>query len=309
MKRVLVTGINGFVGRHTVDELIRRGFEVHGLTKRTAPAGDNRVTYHVHDLLGDRRFGTLMAFVRPTHLLHLAWYAQPPLYWSAPVNIEWVAASLDLFSAFAQIGGQRIVAAGTCAEYDWRFGYCSELITPIAPTTVYGQCKDALRRSLEALTSATGISAAWGRLFFLYGPNEHRLRLVPSVVTALLYGREALCTSGEQFRDYLHVQDAADALVALLCSDLTGPINIGSGEAVPVKAVVHEIAHQLHGKHLVRFGAKPDVDGDPPLLVADTRLLLRGTGWIPSCSLSKGIAEAIAWWRNTVVEAGGVRER
>ena len=56
----------------------------------------------------------------PTHLLHLAWYAEPGLFWRSPENLRWVEASLRLLRAFAEHGGQRAVMAGSCAEYAWQ---------------------------------------------------------------------------------------------------------------------------------------------------------------------------------------------
>src|SRR5439155_6654344 len=132
----------------------------------------------------------LLAAVRPTHLLHLAWIATPGVYWTSPENHRWVEASLHLLRCFAAGGGRRAVLTGTCAEYDWSAaGVCHETQTPLRPTTVYGVCKDELRRRAEEVCRAAGVSLAWARLFFLYGPGEHPARLFPGVVQALRAGR------------------------------------------------------------------------------------------------------------------------
>src|SRR5207245_614301 len=83
-------------------------------------------------------------------------------------------------------------------------------------------CKLALASLLEAYAGQTGLSQAWARIFFLYGPREHPKRLVSSVIRSLLRGERARCSHGQQIRDYLHVEDAAGALVALLESEVTG---------------------------------------------------------------------------------------
>ena len=83
---------------------------------------------------------------------------------------------------FATAGGARVVTAGSCLEYDWNYGYCSEARTPCAPHTIV--------RHLQARAAAADVGAApatdrsqraWGRIFFLYGPHEHPDRLVASV--------------------------------------------------------------------------------------------------------------------------------
>ena len=86
-----------------------------------------------------------MKTICPSHLLHFAWYTTPGnRYWSAQENIQWLQAGLTLVQEFSAGGGQRMVGAGTCAEYDWRYGYCSEDITPLKPQSLYGISKHSL---------------------------------------------------------------------------------------------------------------------------------------------------------------------
>jgi nucleoside-diphosphate-sugar epimerase len=144
------------------------------------------------------------------------------------------------------------------------------------------------------------LSVAWARLFLVYGPHEHPLRLVPSVTRALLAGQPAPCTLGEQRRDVLHVADAADALAALLESDVTGAVNVASGEAVPVCGVVERIAAVVGRPDLLRPGALLDRAGDPPLLVADVCRLRQELRWAPHYDLDRGLAQTVAWWKEQV---------
>src|SRR5581483_9823238 len=192
MKTVLITGAAGFVGRHCLPPLARRDYVVHAAGRRP-PAGRAGAHWHAADLLDPGQVADLLAEVRPTHLLHLAWVTTPGAYWASPDNLAWLAASLHLVRQFAACGGRRVVVAGTCAEYDWGYGYCAEGKTPLAPATLYGKCKDALRSVLEGFAAAADLSTAWGRLFYLYGPHEHPDRFVASVIRRLLAGEPAPC--------------------------------------------------------------------------------------------------------------------
>jgi nucleoside-diphosphate-sugar epimerase len=117
------------------------------------------------------------------------------------------------------------------------------------------------------------------------------------VIGNLLRGEPALSTLGTQLRDYLYVGDVAEALVAILDSDVRGPVNIGSQKPVALRDIIHEAADQIGQRQLVRLGALPMRPGDAPLVVADTTRLRTEVGWEPRFGLAEGLALTIAWWR------------
>ena len=282
---LLITGASDFIGAHA-RELASAGWSIH------APSSKEL------DLLDDPNIvREKVAAIGATHLLHFAWYAVPGKFWTSEENYRWVGATMALARGFADGGGKRIVAAGTCAEYDWNFGTCIEGTTPCVPATPYGVAKDATRRLLESFTRQRSVSFAWGRIFFPYGPREHSDRLVPSVVRSLLDGGKASVTEGLQARDFLHVRDAASAFVALLQSGVEGAVNIGTGKAVRVRDVVAAVARELHAEDRVVYGALPMREGDPPLLVADASRLRNEAGWTPQFNLEFGVKDTIAWWK------------
>jgi nucleoside-diphosphate-sugar epimerase len=299
-KRVLVTGASGFVGRHSPPALSARGFDVHAVHARGAPGAAS--TWHRVDLFDPDRVARLLDEVRPTHLLHLAWFAVHGKYWTATENLRWVEASLSLLRGFVERGGRRAVIAGTCAEYDWRFGSCSERTTPTAPSTLYGVSKNALQAVSSAFAAQVGLSLAWGRIFFPYGPDEQPRRLVPSVIQALLKRETVRCSHGDQYRDFLYVEDCADAFAALLDSRVEGPVNIASGRPVTIKEVVRTTVSLMPEAAAVpiEFGALPTPPDDPPLLVADVRRLAGEVGWTPRVDLPDGLARSIASWRSRI---------
>lgn len=300
MNKVLLTGATGFIGRHCLSSLLANGYEVHAVSCRPRPEDPSGVHWHQADLLNPARVSELMADVRPSHLLHLAWFAVPGKYWTSPENLRWVQASLDLLRGFARHGGRRVVMAGTCAEYDWRYGYCAERVTPLAPSTLYGTCKHSLQLMSDAFAQQAELDAAWGRIFFLYGPHENPNRLVASVVRAVLSGEPAPCSHGNQLRDFLYVQDVADAFVALLDSGVSGAVNIGSGRPVALRDVVYKIAGKVERQDLIQLGALTAPANEPPMLVADVSRLSDEVGWSPGYDLDLGLEQTINWWKNHV---------
>jgi nucleoside-diphosphate-sugar epimerase len=174
---------------------------------------------------------------------------------------------------------------------------CRENETPTRPHTTYGRCKRDLGHWARSLGKERSLSVACARLFWLYGPGEHPDRLVPAVTRALLSGVPAACTAGTQVRDFLHVDDAAAALVSLVGCRVTGPLNVGSGNPVTVREVVGEVARVCQRPELVRLGERPTPAGDPPLLVADVSRLRDAVGWRPRISLAAGIQSTVEWWK------------
>jgi nucleoside-diphosphate-sugar epimerase len=300
MKKVLVTGASGFIGRHCLPLLLSRGYEVHALARqRSANSDSSDIHWHEIDLLTPGSCAQLLSRLQPECLLHLAWYAVPGKFWEATENIEWVRASMELLQAFAENGGTRVVMAGTCAEYDWSEGECEEDTTPLLPSTLYGTSKHSLERLVNDWSRQQTISAAWGRVFFLYGPDENPSRLVAYVIRSLLQNQPALCTDGRQLRDFLHVHDVASAFVSILESQVVGPVNIGSGKPIAVRDVLNEIASCIGRPELIVLGARSSA-GEPAAIWANIEKLTKQVLWVPRYDLKLGLEQTVAWWRKSL---------
>lgn len=302
--KVLLTGAAGFIGSHVARLLAARGCDVHALVR---PGGDasriNDVAPSLRllscDLADDAAVASHVRDVRPEACVHLAWGVGRGGNLDGAENVHSLNASLRLALALAEAGCGRLVAAGTCFEYDTSdagAGLLSET-SPTRPRTLYGASKLALWQVLERLSAAGAFEVSWLRFFYLYGPGEDARRLVPSVILSLLEGREAEATAGEQVRDYLHVEDAADAVRAVLERGLTGVTNVGSGRPVAVREVVERIGELTGRPELIRLGALPYREGDPPYVCADAGRLAGGTGWSPRFGLEDGLRHTIRWWQ------------
>ena len=300
MNRVLLTGATGFIGRRVLPLLADEGFEVHAVSARSeipAELSSMAATWHRVDLLDQAAVDAVVRKVGAEGLIHLAWAVNSGGY-DDEVHRTWLNAGQELIRSFHRCGGRRVVVAGTCFEYDWSGGLCSEERTPLNPNTLYGACKDGLRKFIEEYSQNRGLSFGWGRVFFVYGPDEAPRRLVPSIITSLLKGEAALCTHGRQIRDYLHSRDVATALVRLFESSLTGTCNIGSGNGVTLREIGEAIGERLGAQSLLEFGARTAPAFEPPVILADATKLRDEVGWKPAISLADGLAETIEWWRH-----------
>lgn len=234
--KVAVTGAGGFVGRHAVSALRRLGVDLVACS-RSERASEDGLTWRRLDLREDPT-GVFQRLGRPDSVLHLAWGGLPH-YESAHHVEEELPMQERFLDALAREGLPHLVVAGTCLEYGLRSGELTEEHEP-APTTNYARAKDAVRRGVERLRDAHGLGFVWARLFYLHGPGQGPSSLRGQLLEALARGDATFGMSpGEQLRDYLPVERAADSLARLALSRVdAGVVNVCSGVPVRVRELV-----------------------------------------------------------------------
>ena len=302
--RVLLTGATGFIGSQVARALVQQGEDVFALVRPGSDAwriDDIAVSLNVvtGDLADGDAIDAVIQTARPDMCIHLAWGLEPGKYLDSLENLDLLASSLQLVSKLEAARCRRFVGVGTCFEYESSPGLLSES-SETRPNTMYAASKLGLAMALEQVGRLGGMSTAWARLFYLYGPREDPRRLVPSVVSSLTKGEEARVTEGRQIRDFMHVADAAAAICAVADSDLSGAVNIGSSEPIAVRDIVARIGAITGRPELIRFGALPHNPSDPTFICADNRLLVEQTTWSPRFGLDQGLQHTVAWWNARV---------
>lgn len=290
--RVLLTGASGFLGQHVLAALRERRIDT-VVVGRRPPAASAGTHFIEADLLAVTDFPALVRQARASHLLHLAWYAEHGKYWSSPLNLRWVEATVRLAEAFYEAGGEAVAGAGTCAEYDWASGYCREETSPLVPASLYGVAKDATRRLLMALAERHQRPCAWGRVFFPYGRGEPATKLVPSLEQVFRGRQPAFGVNLRNYRDFLHVSDVASAFMTLLDVGAHGVYNVSSGEPVRLREFVAELARLCGGDAQAVLALEPARKNEPPLVVGDCSRL-KALGWQPALSLSDGLRASLS---------------
>jgi nucleoside-diphosphate-sugar epimerase len=285
--RVLLTGASGFLGSYVHDCLRKSGIRT-VVAGRTCPIDVSPSDFVAVDFLGECDFRSVVEESKATHLMHFAWYAEHGKYWTSPLNLRWTEASVRLVEAFCSAGAQKVVIAGTCAEYDWSHGYCREDVTPINPGTFYGIAKDATRRLVEAVCAESNIPFAWGRIFLPYGEGEDRRRLIPSLVDVFKHKRPPFGVNATAYRDFLHAEDLAKGFEKLLQSDATGSFNICSGQPVQIADVVRQVADHFGADANAVLSLSTSRPGEPDFLVGDNKKI-EMLGWRPEYSFVDGL--------------------
>ncbi len=304
--RILVTGASGFVGSRVVRAALDRGYEVvASVRSRSSAARLDGLTTGVKVVeadLGDvdsvRR---LASEASPDMAVHLAWSLGPD--YDAPENLACVGGSLALLESLVESGCPRIVYVGTHHEL---LPSASDLAedAPVAPRNLYAVCKDAVHRVARSYVEGNDVSFVWARLFNVYGPGQDEWAIVSYIVRHLLEGRKCPMTHGEQVRVFLHVRDAAEALLDVAQSTVQGVVHVGSDGATTVRDLALRIGDRLGRRELLCFGEIAPRMHEAPRIVSSNDRLYSEVGFRPRFNLDDGLSDTIDWWRKRMhVEA------
>lgn len=277
MKRILLTGSTGFVGRQVLRILKNRKVKI------TIIARDNKKIIKSNlyknlkvittkDLFFESEKWWVSKCKNIDTIIHLAWYAKPVNYQDSLKNIDCLVGSLNIAKGAIKAGVKKFVGIGTCFEYD----LAPKLITvktPLKPTTLYSDTKASLYLSLSHLLPKFKIEFNWCRLFYLYGQGEDHRRLVPYIRKRLENNKKVELRSKNHIRDYLDVEDAAKMIVDISLGNQSGVFNVCSGKPVTIKKLAEKIADEYGKRHLLKFNINLKNKNNPPSVLGVPNLL------------------------------------
>jgi nucleoside-diphosphate-sugar epimerase len=278
MKKVLVTGATGFIGRYVVNELLSRGVQVVATSANSDKARTfdwyHQVTYVPFDLSAfDPSANYFDHFHRPDLMVHLAWEGLPNYKdaFHEEVNLP---RHFTFLSNLIQHGLQDLTVTGTCFEYGMQEGELGEGM-PVFPANPYARAKDTLRRQLDVLRQSHPYVLKWVRLFYMYGKGQSSKSLLSQLEAAIARGdRTFNMSGGEQVRDFLPVEKVSSYIAAVsLQTRVTGIINCCSGSPIKVKDFVSAHLQRLQGDLTLNLGYYPYPDYEPMSFWGNNRKL------------------------------------
>ncbi len=282
--RVVVIGCSGAVGSRLISILHGRGYEVLGVRSKEKCLARNHICTSINLL--DPRVSLKFEDFRPNSLVLTSWITTPIAFWESKMNEDWVEASKRIILQFLELGGEYVVATGTCAEYDWNLNRPLGEIDKPNPSTLYGRSKLNLLNWIADL----GVPYLWTRTFAQFGLREPSGRLVPSVIDALLGNHPALISNTHGVRDFIFVEDIARILSILMADTRVGVVNLGTGVGTEIGELALRIGNMIGRPDLINI---TENSTERNMVVADVKKLNGLLGPYSWTSLEDALSRSI----------------
>jgi dTDP-glucose 4,6-dehydratase len=312
MARYVITGGAGFIGSHLAERLLGEGNDVVVLDNLVTGDPDNVEILNEHDAFEFQDVDVARPYelTGPAdYVLHVASPASPDDFERIPLEIMAVnSEGTRLAAELALERGARLLFASTSEVYGdpevhpQREDYWGN-VNVVGPRAVYDESKRFGEAMVAAFKRHRGLDARVVRIFNTYGPRMRPSdgRLIPNLISQALAGKPlTVYGDGSQTRSFCYVSDMVDGILALLYSDVTEPVNVGTPEELTILEMTEMIRDAVDGSLEIAYRPLP-VD-DPrrrrPDITRATELL----GWRPRVPVSEGLARTIEWFRRKLAQ-------
>lgn len=309
MKKAIVTGATGFIGKFLVKELIAQNIEVIAVvrenSKNMARIKDLHIQIIECNMDSFNRISDIVSDRNIDVIFHTAWQGVSDTdAKNHSIQLQNVQATLDLIDAADRMGIKTFIGCGSIHE--------AEALIEISenkPVTnlglMYKTAKTSAHWMGKAKAGNYGIRFFWP-LINTYGEEETSSRLINTIIRKIFNQESPDLSAGDQYYDFVHVTDVAHALFLIAEKGIDGKnYTIGSGTAKPLKEflmTVGEIANQIHGGSDIPlgFGKIRSNVINLPKNTFDVTALSKDTGFVPSVSFEDGIRRTALWIENNM---------
>ena len=269
-KKVLITGANGYIGRHVVTAALNKGLTVLAADFDFDEV-DDRVIQVTHSIFSDdddlfEKLGS------PDVIVHLAW--RNGFVHNSETHIEDLANHYHFLKRMVDSGVKQIAVMGTMHEIGYHEGAIDEQ-TPTNPQSLYGIAKNALRDILFNITQNTDTVVQWLRAYYIVGDDARGSSIFAKLVQAEHEGKENVTfTTGKNKFDFINIDVLAKQIVTTISQDeFSGIINVATGVPETLASRVERFITDNDFKIELTYGVFPDRPYDSPGTWADVTII------------------------------------
>ena len=266
---MLVTGANGYIGRHVVKAVLDKGAEVIACDVVTDDVDERAVrkTLNLFELPEGNVYEQLES---PDVCLHMAW--RNGFVHNAPTQIGDLSAHYKFLTAMIDGGLKQLAVMGTMHEVGYWEGAIDEN-TPCNPISMYGIAKDALRRAMFLYCEQNDCVLQWLRCYYILGDDKKNNSIFCKLLSAAEEGKKSFpFTTGKSQYDFITVDELANQLsAAVMQKEVVGIINCCTGKPMSLADRVEQFIKE-HGLDIkLEYGAFPDRPYDSPCVYGDAK--------------------------------------
>lgn len=302
MVKVLITGVNGFLGSHLAEYLLHLGYEVYALVRRSSDMTKcnhylSKISFIYWD---DPNLKNQIWDVKPDFVVHTAWIGVISKDRSAvdsqKDNVNLMLTLLDVLDGINLRG---FICFGSQAEY----GVVNEVVNeecPLHPTSMYGISKVLVSSIFEFICNKRQVNWYWLRIFSVFGERESEDWLIPSTLRKLLSHTAKIdLTAGDQKYAYLYIDDFVKMISKFLqYSPPIGYYNISANNAVSLKDIVSKLKALTGSETILNFGALPYRQDQSFLIQGDMSKFNRVFGYTENTPLDLSLQKLINSYNN-----------
>ncbi len=302
MKRAVITGAGGFIGRNLTERLIREKIQVYGIDKEAAQeriptdVGVTRLSVNIED---KRALSNILKVAEPDVFYHLAWAGvSTDVKNEIKMQMDNIPLAITVLEACAEAGCDHVIIPGSASEY----AYCGQTIdgsnTP-APGDAYAASKAAAQILCQWYTRQHGLNLNWLLIGSIYGPGRNDSNVLTYTIKALIEGKKTAYSRLEQMWDYIYIDDLVNALYLIGEHGRPGVVYpVGSGEARPLAWYIEQVRALIAPEAVLGIGKLPYKNGcKPDNSILDISELKRDTGFEPMVPFEEGVQRVIEYYR------------
>lgn len=308
MKEAIVTGADGFIGRHLCHELSQQGWHITALVMPGSPTvgrieSISNLSVVFCDLC-DLTEAESRLPCNPEMIFHLAWMGvAPETRNSLETQQKNIAISLNIVRLAARLHAAGLILPGSTMEYMYGEGAINGYNIP-TPQNLYGAVKVAVRYMCEALARDLKVPLLYTIITSVYGADRLDNNVITYVINQLLSAKKPSLTRLEQKWDYIHIDDLIRAMVLLAEKGNPGETYvIGHGDNIPLAEYILQIRDIIDHNLPLGIGEIPYISNQLPRSCVDISQLQKDTGFVPEIPFKKGIREVIEFIKH---QKGGI---